>query len=100
MRVFGTKKIILSVCTKAIMTITRRQLECVERVPHVFHGSDLMVHENGIIVTSTRQQATEQDVEDLASNAMYHLDVARRTVLRLAFHQWSLSSWEIVDLNA
>ena len=82
------------------MTITPRQRECVERFPHVFHGSDFMVHENGIIVTSTRQQATEQDVDDIVSNAMCNLDVVRNAILWAAFHQWSVLTWEFVDLNA
>ena len=66
------------------MTITPLQLECVERFPHVGHVH-LMVRD-GIIVTSTRQQATEQDVDDLASNAMCNLDVVRNAILWAAFH--------------
>ena len=80
------------------MTISPRQFECVQRVPHAFHGSGLMVHENGIIETSTRTTATERDVEEVAANAMRHLEVARLAVLRMAFGQWSSSQWEVIDL--
>ena len=57
-----------------------------------------MVHENGIIVTSTRTPATERDVEEVAATAMRHLEMARLAILRLAFGQWSYSLWEVVDL--
>lgn len=80
------------------MTITSKQLNYVTRVPHAFHSSDLIVHENGIVVSSTRTQASDADVDRVAESALRHLDIARQVVLRSAFGQWSLSLWEVIDI--
>lgn len=68
----------------------------VTTLPHVFHNPDFLVHENGVIVTSTRQHATDKDLYELAREPVRHWFVARRALLTAALNSWKSSQWEMV----
>ena len=68
----------------------------VSTLPHVFHGTDLIVNENGIFVSSTGQHATDDDLYELAREPVRHWWAARRALLTSALRSWKSSQWELV----
>lgn len=69
-----------------------RHLWLVQTVPHAFHGSDLVVHENGIVSASTGRPATDDEVVSTTRDALRDV----RVLLETAFRRWSLMLWVVV----
>lgn len=71
-------------------------ISLVSTVPHVFHGTDFLVHENGIVDPSTGEKVTPHDLKKAVRAGVEHWFRARKLVLNAALNSWKLSMWEVV----